>query len=156
MTRGLDALERWLQRIGSAALLLLALVIGLQVLARYVFSFSPIWSEEFSRLMLVWTVMIGAAISVRHRSHIRIDVLLAPLPARARRIWFALLDVVTLVLFVVLVGAGINAVDFNRGMQSLGLQWPMSVLIAAVPIGFFFATVFLVEILLKPREDRLT
>ena len=150
----LDALGRWLRRVGNTALLLLTLTVCLQVVARYVFAYSPIWSEEFSRLMLIWTVMIGAAISVRHRTHIRLDVLLAPLPERIRRIWFKVLDALTLVLFVVLVGAGINAVDFNRSMQSLGLQWPMSVLIAAVPIGFACGAVFLVEILSNAHRDR--
>jgi TRAP-type C4-dicarboxylate transport system permease small subunit len=154
MTRALDALERTLRWFGNAVLLLLACVICLQVVARYAFAFSPIWSEEFSRLLLIWTVMIGAAISVRQRSHIRVDVLLSPLPAKVRRIWFMLLDALALVLFVVLVVAGINAVTFNHSMRSLGLQWPMSVLIAAVPIGFAFAAVFLAEVLWR-REDRV-
>lgn len=153
MASALDALERWLRRLGSVSLLLLACSVCLQTFGRYVFAYSPIWSEELSRLLLIWTVMIGAAISVRHRTHIRVDVLLSPLPARARRLWFRLLDVLTLLLFVVLVWTGIDAVTFNRSMQSLGLQWPMSVLIAAVPVGFAFAAVFLAERILLRSDD---
>ncbi len=145
MHRVLDQLERVLQRLGDAALLLLACSVCMQVVARYVFSFSPVWSEEISRLLLIWTVMCGAAISVRHRMHIRVEVLLAPLPASIRRAWLRLLDWLTLVLFVVLVWNGVDAVNFNRGMQSPGLQWPMSILIAAVPVGFAAATLFLAE-----------
>jgi len=156
VTRTLSVLERWLRRLGSLALLLLAVSICLQVVARYVFSFSPIWSEELSRLLLIWTVMIGSALSVRHGVHIRVDVLLSPLPERVKRAWFAALDVIALVLFVVLAVTGVNATIFNHGMRSMGLQWPMSVLIAAVPIGFALAAVFMAERLLLKHEKQTT
>ena len=156
MTRSLSLLERWLRRLGSLALLLLAVSICLQVVARYLFKFSPIWSEELSRLLLIWTVMIGSALSVRDGVHIRVDVLLSPLPEGIKRAWFALVDLLALVLFVVLAVTGVNATMFNHGMQSPGLQWPMSVLIAAVPIGFALAAVFMAERLLLGHEKQST
>ena len=153
MTAALDVLERWLRRLGSLVLLMLALCICLQVVARYAFAVSPIWSEELIRLLLIWTVMIGAAISVRQRSHIRLDVLLAPLPPGVRRIWMLLLDLLTLLLFGVLVWTGIDATIFNHGMQSLGLQWHMSVLMAAIPAGFLLAGVFQAERIAAGGDD---
>lgn len=150
---GLDAVERWLRRLGNAVMLLLALAVCAQVAARYAFGYSPVWSEELSRLLLVWVVMIGAAVSVRHGTHIRVDVLLAALPARVRRAWFLFVDAMILVLFAVLVVAGIDAVQFNHTMRSLGFQWPMSVLIAAVPLGFALCAVFLVERMMAPADE---
>ena len=58
---------------GSAALLLAAVtVLGIaQVIARYVFNASLIWSEELIRLLYVWLVLVAAATA----PHMRIGLL---------------------------------------------------------------------------------
>jgi TRAP-type transport system small permease protein len=139
----LDRLERWLAFIASACLAVLAAGVFAQVVLRYGFNITPVWSEEACRILLVWTVICGAAVSVRTNQHIRVEFIAEKLPRRLKRAWYLLIDLATLLLFLVLAGSGVEAVKFNNDMRSVALQWPMSWLMAAIPIGFAAAALFL-------------
>lgn len=62
LSAGLDRLMRV-----AAGIFLLAMVatIGLQVVARYVFSSPPPWTEEVARYAMVWVGLLGATISFK-------------------------------------------------------------------------------------------
>jgi TRAP-type C4-dicarboxylate transport system permease small subunit len=132
LERMLALLERALACLGSASLALLAAGVFAQVVLRYAFG-----------ITLVWIVVCGAAVSVRTNQHIRVEFIVERFPARLRRAWYLLVDLATLTLFAVLVGAGIEAVMFNHAISSVALLWPMSYLIAAIPLGFAAAALFL-------------
>ena len=52
----------------------LALLMFSQVISRYVFNYSIIWSEEFPRILLVWIVFFGL-VTVPFKEHLTIDLL---------------------------------------------------------------------------------
>ena len=52
----------------------LALLMFLQVISRYVFNYSITWSEEFPRILLVWIVFFGL-VTVPFKEHLTIDLL---------------------------------------------------------------------------------
>jgi TRAP-type C4-dicarboxylate transport system permease small subunit len=139
----LDRLERALAAVASACLAILAIAVFAQVVARYGFGLTPVWSEEACRILLVWTVVCGAAVSVRRNEHIRVEFIVERFPPGLRRAWYLLIDLATLLLFLVLAGAGIEAVKFNHASRTVALQWPMSYLIAAIPVGFAAMALFL-------------
>lgn len=56
-----------------------------QVVFRYVFDSPLIWSEELSKLLLVWMVFLGAAAVTFDGKHLDVDVVFAALPPFLRR-----------------------------------------------------------------------
>lgn len=150
----LDRLERAVLAVGVAALALLAFGVAAQVALRYLFAITPIWSEELSRYLLVWTVLAGAAVSVRGNRHIRVEFLADLLPPAVRRGWYLLLDVTALGLFVLVAGLGVEAVKFNYGMRSTGLQAPLSYVMTSIPVFFGAAAVFLAGEIWQRRGRR--
>jgi len=58
-----------------AALVTLLVPVSLQILSRHT-ELIPgyIWTEELARLMFIWTVMIGAMVGLRERTHFVVDV----------------------------------------------------------------------------------
>ena len=50
-------------------------VIFIEVVRRFVFSYSSVWGEETARYAFAYLVWIGAAAAVRERAHIRIGVI---------------------------------------------------------------------------------
>ncbi|HUF69174.1 MAG TPA: TRAP transporter small permease [Longimicrobiales bacterium] len=52
----------------------LTVVVALQVLTRFVLHIPFIWSEEVARFLFFWTVLLGAAMSVRSRRHFVLDI----------------------------------------------------------------------------------
>jgi TRAP-type C4-dicarboxylate transport system permease small subunit len=149
----LERVERALDFAGSACLGLLATAVFAQVVLRYAFSVSPVWSEEVCRILLVWGIVCGAVVSVRRNQHIRVEFIVEKFPPRLRRVWFLLIDIATLVFFAAVAVAGVDAVRFNHSIRSVALQWPLSYLLAAIPAGFAVAAVFL-GARLGRREER--
>jgi TRAP-type C4-dicarboxylate transport system permease small subunit len=141
----IERLDRLVQLVGAAALALLAILIFAQVVLRYLFAITPVWSEELGRYLLIWAVLAGSAVSVRGARHIRVEFLVDLLPAGLRRAWYVLLDLAILALFVLLVATGVEAVGFNHDMRSLGLQVRLSYVMAGVPLFFGVAALFLVD-----------
>ena len=152
MRRLFDQLERVLNGIAVVCLAVLAVALCAQIALRYVFHFAPVWGEELCRILLVWVVLAGAAVSVRTNRHVRVEFLSDLLPIRLRRAWHVVRELASLLFFCVVVGSGIEAVGFNHSMRTVALQWPMSYLIAAVPIGFAAAALFLARRMVSAAE----
>ena len=58
----LDRLCRWG---GALGLVLMVLMIGLQVVARYILADPPAWTEEAARYAMVWSGLLGATVAFR-------------------------------------------------------------------------------------------
>ncbi len=146
MRRRLEQAVDWF---GAACLgLLLALMVA-QVTLRYGFGYTPFFTEEFGRYLLVWSALAGTALAVRQRTHIRIEFLVDLLPERLRNAWNALLDVWCGLLFVGIALAGVEMTIFARDQTSLGLQIPLSWPYAGIPIFFLLAAAFALQNLLQ-------
>ena len=61
-------------------------MVTLEVISRYVFSFSIFSVNAAARLLLVWFFLLGAGIALRHGAHVGFELLLSALPPRPRRV----------------------------------------------------------------------
>ncbi len=57
-------------------LFLMTLVLGVQIVARYIFNNSLSWSEEFVRYMLIWSAFMSIPYSIKKGLSIRVDFFL--------------------------------------------------------------------------------
>lgn len=138
----IDLLDRFLRIAAALCLLTLFVLIVLQVVMRYGFSFTPFFTEEIGRYALVWGVLIGTAVAVRSGEHIRVTFLQELLPARKHwGIQFAL-ELICLVVFAVLTAASFESVSFAEGQTSDGLQMSLQYPYAILPVAFGSAFVF--------------
>jgi len=73
--------------VAVASLFLAATVIvtTMQVVLRYGFNNPQTWAEEVSRYLLAWIILLGAAIAVARKSHIRVDIVETLLPDSVRQ-----------------------------------------------------------------------
>ena len=93
--------ERWMSRLSDAVMLLAAAgliamtgTVGVQVFARYVLNESPPWSESLALLLMLYFILLAAAIGVREGFHLRVRLLADRIPAKARRALQRGIDVV--------------------------------------------------------------
>ena len=76
--------DRLTQAVAVLAMLALLVCVVLGVVSRQLNA--PLaWTDEVAQMFLVWAAVAGWMIALRHRSHIRITMLIDLLPARARR-----------------------------------------------------------------------
>src|SRR5438876_9482404 len=90
-------LEAW---ISLAFFWVLASDIFYQFFTRYALNDSAAWTEEIARYLLICTVFIAMAASVRTDRHIHVDLLYRYLPAPLARMLSTVVDVVRIVFFV--------------------------------------------------------
>lgn len=71
--------------ISAAGLLVMTLIIGWQVFARYVLNASPAWSESAALLLMLYYIMLAAAVGVYEGFHLGLKILLDSVPPTIRR-----------------------------------------------------------------------
>jgi TRAP-type C4-dicarboxylate transport system permease small subunit len=92
--------EDW---IAFAIFWLMAGVVFLQFFSRYVLNDAFAWTEEIARYLLMWVTFVGAAVAMRRRNHIAVEVLHQFLPAPIVRVLNFLIDVIVLGFLCLLV-----------------------------------------------------
>jgi TRAP-type C4-dicarboxylate transport system permease small subunit len=153
---GLKWLERNLEElICGVALVVIAISVFLQVLARYVFEIALHWTEEVAAISMVWAVYMGASLCVRERYHIRIMVAVQSLPTKFGRIVIFIADLlwVFFCLFMLRISWEYLAVlwKFTSRSPSLGIDqfYPQTILI----IGYGLILVRLIQTYLHWYRD---
>ena len=75
MRRLIEAYHRVLTWLLVATVAILIVPVTLQIVARYTQLFPAyIWTEELSRFLFIWMIMIGAMIGVREGTHFEVDL----------------------------------------------------------------------------------
>jgi len=155
----LDLLRK-LDRNGERVLLLIlyafiVLVIFIEVVRRFVLLYSSVWGEETARYAFIYLVWIGAAVAVKERAHIRIDVLLHYLPPRGVAIFYLVGDLLTAVLacFAIYWSMDPVMVSWKFGNVTDGLRIIRVWFLAAVPLGFTLVMIRVVQSILRDLGD---
>jgi len=124
----------------ASALLLAVLVVTVtwQVLSRYVLGTPSTQTDELSRFVLIWLVLIGAAPCVGSKKHLAIDFLESALADRGKRLLSIYIDLVVMAFaFWVMIVGGWRMIDsvHTTGEMSPALQLPMGVLYSVLPLS---------------------
>lgn len=154
----IKALEKTLSFIATLSFSCFFFGIFLSILLRYVFSFPIVWSEELAGVAAAWMVFSGAAVAVRRREHIRIDIVprMRWFKGRVALIHHVFSTLVMLSFAVALMVAGFNVVRGNWERLLPALEWPYAVLYLSSFVGGAAMTVFLVVQLFRPRQPGAT
>jgi len=72
--------------ISASGLFLMTLIIGWQVFARYVLNSSLAWSESAALLLMIYYVMLAAAVGVYEGFHLGLKILVDSVSPKVRRI----------------------------------------------------------------------
>lgn len=110
---------------------------AIQVLVRYALAdhLELPWTEEFSRLLLVWAAMWGAAVLQRSDDHISMTVVFDWLPPRGQLAVRLLGDLVALAVLGVIAWYGWQTAQRQLIMSTVSLGLPISVFIVPVPLA---------------------
>lgn len=136
-----------------AAILVIVLT---AVFFRYVIGHSLSWSDEVVRYLFVQFILLGVALTLRDRQHIRVEFFVEHLPPRLRRGVEALGLVLVLAFNVLLVVFGMRWVFESAGFTTPALGLPLNwVLFAALPISALFALVYGVRRLVRGEYAEL-
>jgi len=132
--RASDAWYRLLQVLMVLALVTLLVPVTLQIVSRHTDLLPTyIWTEELARLMFIWTIMIGAMVGLRERTHFTVDVW-PELTARAHAALELLGGIAILVFAAVFVWSGWEFTRFAFARISELAELPLWTIHVAWPI----------------------
>lgn len=66
--RASNGVDWAVRRVAVLAVCLMFATVMIQILARYVFSAPPVWTEDVARYAMVWTGLLGATLSFKTQS----------------------------------------------------------------------------------------
>jgi TRAP-type C4-dicarboxylate transport system permease small subunit len=143
--RFLDGYHRLLTWLMAAMVAILIVPVTLQIISRYTALIPPwIWTEELSRFLFIWMVMIGAMVAVREGTHFVVDVWPDLTPRSAARLQIVT-DIFTLAFAVVFIAWGIQFVRFGWDQTSELAELPMVYIFSAWPVAGITWAIFLGE-----------
>ena len=128
-----------------ASVAILIVPVTLQIISRYTALIPAwIWTEELSRFLFIWMIMLGAMIAVREGTHFVVDVWpeMAPKPTAILQI---VANVFVLAFALVFVWWGVEFVRFGWDQTSELADLPMTYIFIAWPVTGVVWAIFLVE-----------
>lgn len=141
-------------RVTSAVLLvcivgMTAIMVSL-VVTRYVFSFSPSWSEEATRYLMVWLVMSGGAVLVLFDDHITLNILSEKLGRRGRCIQGIIVRAITGTVAIITAVTGFEYSFSMWDVRTSGSGLSLTVPTLAIPVSMTLIALF--SLILIARE----
>jgi len=140
-----STLEAW---ISLAFFWVLASDIFYQFFTRYVLNDSASWTEEIARYLLICTVFIAIAASVRTDRHIHVDFFYRLLPAPVCRVLSTLVDLIRVAFFAYAVYLTWAMMQKMGNYRMTIVDLPMNSVYAVCMIGFAFSAVRAVQVLI--------
>jgi TRAP-type C4-dicarboxylate transport system permease small subunit len=136
--------ERWLLLVLYSTIVV---TIAMEVIRRFVLSYSSIWGEEVARYAFIYLAWIGASAAIRNRAHMRIDVILHYVPPGAKSAIYLFGDIATLILAVIALYWSLEPIitSIKFGSVTHGLRISQAWFLAAVPLGFSLMTFRLLQ-----------
>jgi TRAP-type mannitol/chloroaromatic compound transport system permease small subunit len=136
-----DSLNEWVGKAFSYLILVLALIVGYEIVMRYIFNSPTVWVNEMSAMLFGAFMIVGGAFTARYNGHVGMDIVYGMLSVR----WRAVLDVITFfILFVPLLGVliwkgGAAAWNSVLTLEHDSSQWgpPLYPLRIMLPLGAF-------------------
>ncbi len=96
--------ENWIEQLSEKSgrfvswfNVILVLVICIDVIMRYFFNASQAWITEFEWHLFAMIFLVGAAYTLKHDDHVRVDLFYARLPERSK----AWINIVGIVVFLI-------------------------------------------------------
>jgi TRAP-type C4-dicarboxylate transport system permease small subunit len=120
----------------------MAVVVNLQIFARYLFDSPFMWAEEVTRLTLVWLTFFAGSLLVRRGGEIAVKSFVDLLARRARRYADAITDVIMILLYGLVAVQAYQVARGVEGMPLIATEWPTSLLVWPVCIGSIFTMLY--------------
>lgn len=157
--RGIEKISDTLETVLKISIIFglgaIAFFVNLAVLFRYVLSSPLTWTTEISSYLLVYTVLFGASIALRHNQFVKVEALSNLLPSPLRTVIAVGSQILIAVFLVICIGSPSlliqKAVITKTISPALGI--PMVHLYHLLRLGFIFMLFFVsmntAEIILK-------
>lgn len=132
-----DVLYKIIQIVAMLIFITMVFAVSIAVIGRYVFNSAPSWTEEVGVLCLIYLGFFTAALGIRDGRHIRMNIIDYIFPEKFCRVMHFISYVVLLILSIVLI---------RIGWQAIELSWMAKLPATGMRMSFKYGIVFVAAI----------
>ena len=144
--------DSWFVTLGRAIGILctvsIILTLSAGVISRYVFNQPFFWTDEVARILLIWSIFIGAAMGFRKgtsTAHIGMDYFVSLLPQKAKKIAVRLGWLVNMFFCILILIIGTSFFIQTLSFRTAALDISKGFIYACLPIFGILMLVFLIN-----------
>lgn len=121
-------------------------IIFYQVITRYIFNFSPEWSEELARMLFVWVVFLGSALIMGEGGHLAVQLLPKKFEGTVLGdVLHVCINVCSYIFILLLIVQGTKMTSTMSFQTSPGLGLPMSYVYVIMPLCGLLMLLYLIK-----------
>lgn len=134
--------------LGIILMVLMIFTLSAGIISRYIFNNPLFWTGEASRIILIWTIFIGAALAFRKNSpitHIRVDFLGSFLSSELRKIVKRIVWSLIILFCIAITVIDINFIALTGSIKTAALGIPKFIIYITLLIFAIITLVFSLE-----------
>lgn len=142
-----NTISRLLQRaellIGSVMIVCLLVLMLTNAVARYIFDFPIIWSDEVNNFLFIWIGFLSCAYIMGEDKHMRVTAIVERLPQRVQAVIRIIMDVIMIVVFLYYLPPFFKLM--GKVTYSGLLRLPLKYIYAILPLSFSLMAIHIVN-----------
>lgn len=134
--------------LGIILMVLMIFTLSAGIISRYIFNNPLFWTGEASRIILIWTIFIGAALAFRKNSlitHISVDFLGSFLSSELRKIVKRIVWSLIILFCIAITVIDINFIALTGSIKTAALGIPKFIIYITLLIFAIITLVFSLE-----------
>lgn len=137
-------------------LILMTIVMSIQVIARYAFSYSLTWSEEITRYMFIWSGFLSISYCYKKGIVIKIEQVVNVLPSSLKKVISILEKLAAFAFFAYMIPFAYKFLiaSVQSGQLSPAIRLPMYFIQVAPLVGFALTVVRIAEGIVKEFTEK--
>lgn len=151
--KGFERIQGIFLALIGIALAAIMVIVFIQTFTRFVIFHSLPWSEELSRYLFVFIIMIGLNVAIRDDMLIRIDLIDYAIKGKAAMILKILRLLVGLVVSAVISHNATSLFTVGMIQKSPAMQIPMITMYAVICVGYLLAAVSMLFKLVEAFQE---
>lgn len=121
--------EPWYDRIEQTIIIILltimTIILFANVVTRYIFSYTPSWTDQASRIMFVYATFAGVSLAGKTGAHLRVSAVTMVVGEKRGKIFFWLGDIITIgfSVFIAYKIFGVMTMVMSTGQVFTPIPW---------------------------------
>jgi TRAP-type C4-dicarboxylate transport system permease small subunit len=145
--------ERMVNWTAVALFSAMVVVTTLGVFFRYVLNNALPWAEEADRYLFIWLSFVGAAITMRHKGHIAVDLLLRYSSPAWRHRLVLTAQVSVLAFLGIVFWASLPVIELTSETRATATDIPLSWVYLAAPTGCILIGIETLRLMARTRAE---
>ena len=135
------------QILGALRTIVMAVLLTIQIITRYLFHYSFTWTEEISTILFIWSIFFACSAAVIKGKHIKVDALLSRLSFKKAKAVKIFNNTVFFFFCIVMVIAFVPVIEklVSSNMLTALTRMPQSLVYSVLPLCLLLTAFRLVQ-----------